>query len=39
MEKFFKLKENNTDVKTEILAGITTVVVIGILIYRKKKYK
>lgn len=24
MEKFFKLKENNTDVKTEILAGITT---------------
>lgn len=24
MEQFFKLKENNTDVKTEILAGITT---------------
>lgn len=24
MEKFFKLKENNTNVKTEILAGITT---------------
>lgn len=24
MEKYFKLKENNTDVKTEILAGITT---------------
>ncbi|WP_313342106.1 NCS2 family permease [Sedimentibacter sp.] len=24
MEKFFKLKEHNTDVKTEILAGITT---------------
>lgn len=24
MEKFFKLKENSTDVKTEILAGITT---------------
>lgn len=24
LEKFFKLKENNTDVKTEILAGITT---------------
>ncbi len=24
MEKFFKLKENNTTVKTEILAGITT---------------
>ncbi|NLY42679.1 MAG: NCS2 family permease [Clostridiaceae bacterium] len=24
MEKFFKLKEHNTDVKTEIVAGITT---------------
>ena len=24
MEKFFKLKENKTDVKTEIIAGITT---------------
>lgn len=24
MEKFFKLKENNTDVRTEVLAGITT---------------
>ena len=24
LEKFFKLKENNTTVKTEILAGITT---------------
>lgn len=24
MEKFFKLKENGTDVKTEVLAGITT---------------
>ena len=24
MEKFFKLKENNTTVKTEIAAGITT---------------
>lgn len=24
MEKFFKLKENKTDVKTEVLAGITT---------------
>ena len=24
MEKFFKLKENNTSVRTEILAGITT---------------
>ena len=24
LEKFFKLKENNTTVKTEIMAGITT---------------
>ena len=24
LEKFFKLKENKTDVKTEVLAGITT---------------
>ena len=24
LEKFFKLKENNTDVKTEVLAGFTT---------------
>ena len=24
LEKFFKLKENGTDTKTEILAGITT---------------
>lgn len=24
LEKFFRLKENNTDVKTEVLAGITT---------------
>ena len=24
LEKFFKLKENGTDAKTEILAGITT---------------
>ncbi len=24
LEKFFKLKENNTDVKTEVIAGLTT---------------
>ena len=24
MEKFFMLKENNTDVRTEVLAGVTT---------------
>ena len=26
LENFFKLKKNNTDVKTEVLAGITTFV-------------
>ena len=25
LEKLFKLKENNTNIKTEIIAGITTV--------------
>ena len=24
LEKFFKLKENNTNVKTEVMGGITT---------------
>ena len=24
LEKFFKLRENNTNVKTEVMAGITT---------------
>ena len=24
MERFFKLKENNTDVRTEVIGGITT---------------
>ena len=24
LEQFFKLKENRTDVKTEVMAGITT---------------
>ena len=24
LEKMFKLKENNTDVRTEVVAGITT---------------
>ena len=24
LEKFFKLKENGTDIKTEIIAGVTT---------------
>ena len=24
IEKLFKLKENNTDIKTEVVAGVTT---------------
>jgi len=32
MEKFFKLKENGTDVKTEILAGITTFMTMAYII-------
>lgn len=32
MEKFFKLKENGTDVKTEILAGITTFVTMAYIL-------
>ena len=30
MEKFFHLKENHTDVKTEVMAGITTLSLIHI---------
>lgn len=30
LEKFFKLSENHTDAKTEILAGITTFMTNGI---------
>ena len=33
MEKFFKLKENGTDVKTEILAGITTFFTMAYIIF------
>ena len=33
MEKFFKLKEHGTDVKTEILAGITTFVTMAYIIF------
>ena len=30
LEKMFKLKENNTTVKTEVLAGITTFMTMAI---------
>ncbi|MFU0800761.1 MAG: NCS2 family permease [Xylanivirga thermophila] len=33
IEKFFKLKENNTDVKTEIIAGITTFFTMAYIIF------
>ena len=32
MEKLFKLKENNTTVKTEIVAGITTFMTMAYII-------
>lgn len=33
MEKFFKLKENNTDVKTEVFAGITTFLTMAYILF------
>ncbi|MGO1369007.1 MAG: NCS2 family permease [Senegalia sp. (in: firmicutes)] len=33
MDSFFKLKENNTNVKTEIMAGITTFVTMAYIIF------
>ncbi|MDD2482149.1 MAG: NCS2 family permease [Lutispora sp.] len=33
MEKYFKLKENNTTVKTEVIAGITTFVTMAYIIF------
>ena len=33
MEEFFKLKENNTDVKTEVLAGFTTFMTMAYIIF------
>lgn len=33
MEKFFKLKENNTNVKTEVLAGVTTFFAMAYIIF------
>lgn len=35
MEKLFKLKEHGTDVKTEIIAGITTFLAMAIYSCRK----
>ncbi|WP_407431480.1 hypothetical protein [Methanobrevibacter sp.] len=32
LENFFKFKENNTDLKTEILAGITTFLAIAYIL-------
>ena len=32
MENFFKLKENNTNVKTEVVAGITTFMTMAYII-------
>ena len=32
MEKFFKLKENGTNVKTELLAGLTTFMTMAYII-------
>lgn len=33
MEKFFKLRENNTDVKTEVFAGITTFLTMAYILF------
>jgi AGZA family xanthine/uracil permease-like MFS transporter len=33
MEKFFKLKENNTTVKTEVIAGITTFITMAYILF------
>lgn len=33
MEKFFKLKENNTNVQTEVIAGITTFITMAYIIF------
>ena len=36
MEKLFKLKEHGTDVKTEIIAGITTFLAMAYIVDTKK---
>ncbi len=33
MDSFFKLKENNTDVKTEVIAGITTFITMAYILF------
>ncbi len=33
MERFFKLKENNTNVRTEVIAGITTFITMAYIIF------
>ncbi len=33
LERFFKLSEKNTTVKTEILAGLTTFIVLSYIIF------
>lgn len=33
MEKFFKLKENGTDVKTELIAGLTTFLTMAYILF------
>ena len=33
MEKFFKLKENGTDVKTELMAGLTTFLTMAYILF------
>ena len=33
MESFFKLRENNTDVSTEVLAGVTTFFAMSYIIF------
>ena len=34
MEKFFKLKENKTDLSTELMAGITTFFAMAYIIFQ-----
>lgn len=33
MEKFFKLRENGTDVKTELMAGLTTFLTMAYILF------
>ncbi|MBE6930625.1 MAG: NCS2 family permease [Ruminococcaceae bacterium] len=38
MEKFFKLRENNTNVKTEVVAGVTTFFAMAYIIFVQPTY-